>query len=106
MADEEGTRIGVLFFNDEVNLFAGKFELHKTYLISNGEVKKVNPMFLNAHLEIELVLKRYTIVKDASAPIDDNINFNFVDFDEIDTEVHSTMGVDHNSINSTNRSSY
>ncbi|KAL0285126.1 UNVERIFIED_CONTAM: F-box/LRR-repeat protein [Sesamum radiatum] len=59
MADEEGTRIGVLIFNDDVNIFAGRFQLHKTYFISNGEVKKVNPMFPNAHPEKELILKRY-----------------------------------------------
>ncbi|KAL0304847.1 UNVERIFIED_CONTAM: hypothetical protein Sangu_3065100 [Sesamum angustifolium] len=94
MADEEGTRIGVLIFNDDVNIFAGRFRLQKTYFISNGEVKKVNPMFPNAHPEKELVLKRYTTVKDAFAPIGDNIKFNFVEFDEIDEKLQSTKELD------------
>ncbi|KAL0376669.1 UNVERIFIED_CONTAM: hypothetical protein Scaly_0784500 [Sesamum calycinum] len=51
-------------------------------------------MFPNAHPEKELVLKRYTTVKDAFAPIGDNIKFNFVEFDEIDEKLQSTKELD------------
>ncbi|KAK4384412.1 Endoribonuclease YBEY, chloroplastic [Sesamum angolense] len=39
-------------------------------------------------------MKKYITVKDAFAPIGDNIKFNFVEFDEIDEKLQSTKELD------------
>ncbi|KAK6125558.1 hypothetical protein DH2020_040699 [Rehmannia glutinosa] len=86
-------QISVIIFNDDVNYFAGKFAVNNTYMIANTDVKKVNPLFPNAHPEKELVLKKYSIVNDAPEPIADKLDYNFVDFNDINLELHKN-GVD------------
>lgn len=93
----QGVRIGIVIFNDDIQYFDNCFSLHKTYIISNGIVQEISPKYLSPHLKFELVLKKDTIVKKAPTPIvEDNIRYDFMDFEDIDINVHdkSWIGMD------------
>ncbi|KAL9156078.1 hypothetical protein ABFS82_09G048900 [Erythranthe guttata] len=95
MMDDESVRIGVVIFNDDIQYFDGCFFVHKTYIISNGVVNKSKPMYFSAHPKLELVLKKITIVKEASIPITgETMSYNFVDLREIDIKLHSNKSID------------
>ncbi|KAK4493062.1 hypothetical protein RD792_018108, partial [Penstemon davidsonii] len=87
MMDDEGTRIGIVIFNDDIQQFDKIFKLQKTYIITNGHVQKSNPMYFNAHPEIELVLKKYSKVVEASEPISANVDYEFIDFESINPDI-------------------
>ncbi|XP_059669340.1 uncharacterized protein LOC132314497 [Cornus florida] len=54
LMDEEGTQIQAALFNDVVTIFKESLALHKTYIISNGIVSRVNHKYRNVHKEFEL----------------------------------------------------
>lgn len=77
-------------FNDEIKQFDGQFVVDKTYFISNGEIRKVNQDYINAHPEKELQLKKYTIVKNDHEYMKKQVNYNFTNFRDITEEEHKT----------------
>ncbi|KAL8031792.1 hypothetical protein ABFX02_13G051300 [Erythranthe guttata] len=96
MVDEEGTRIGVVIFKDEIQQFNHIFENHKSYAISNGQVQQNNQDYFNAHPLMELVLKKYTTVKEIGETInvDSTIVYNFMKFPDIDSTIHNRKAID------------
>ncbi|KAL7106018.1 hypothetical protein ACP275_07G084400 [Erythranthe tilingii] len=95
MMDEQGDRIGVVIFKDDLPHFDGCFSLHKSYIISNAVVKNRNLSYFSAHPHFEMVFRKNTIVKEAPTPIADaNLNFNFMDFKDIDINVHAKDSID------------
>ncbi|KAL7106172.1 hypothetical protein ACP275_07G094900 [Erythranthe tilingii] len=95
MVDEEGTRIGVVIFKDEIQQFNHIFENHKSYAISNGQVQQSNQDYFNAHPLMELVLKKYTTVKEIGETInvDSTIVYNFMKFIDIDSTIHNMKAI-------------
>ncbi|CAK9184203.1 unnamed protein product [Ilex paraguariensis] len=63
LVDEEGTRIQALMFSNVVTKFSNLFIKDKTYFVSNGIVKPVNPKYTSAHKDIKLALTILTEVK-------------------------------------------
>ncbi|KAL7114779.1 hypothetical protein ACP275_04G142800 [Erythranthe tilingii] len=95
MTDEHGDRIGVVIFKDNLPHFDGCFSLHKSYIISNAVVKNRNISYFSAHPHFGMVFRKNTIVKEAPTPIaDDSLNFNFMDFKDININVHAKDSID------------
>ncbi|KAL7106062.1 hypothetical protein ACP275_07G087600 [Erythranthe tilingii] len=92
----DGTRIGVVIFKDEIQQFNHIFENHKSYAISNGQVQQSNQDYFNAHPLMELVLKKYTTVKEIGETInvDSTIVYNFMKFTDIDSTIHNRKAID------------
>ncbi|KAA8519657.1 hypothetical protein F0562_013898 [Nyssa sinensis] len=55
LADNMGTKIQAVMFNEAIRKFEGIFQHTKAYLISNGTVKKPNEKFANVHPSLELI---------------------------------------------------
>ncbi|KAL7116677.1 hypothetical protein ACP275_03G019300 [Erythranthe tilingii] len=69
---------------------------NKTYAISNPHVQNNNPLYSNAHPQIELVLNKYTTVNEASEQInvDNIIVYEFLKLQLIDPIIHNTEAID------------
>ncbi|XP_057790330.1 uncharacterized protein LOC131007175 [Salvia miltiorrhiza] len=86
LMDNEGVQIGAIMFNGDIDNFVRKFEVDKTYLISNGEVRQVYGRYPSIHPEKELILKKYTVVTETFDSIDMKIQYNFVEFKDIESK--------------------
>ncbi|KAK2973022.1 hypothetical protein RJ640_012608 [Escallonia rubra] len=56
IADEEGTRVEVVMFNDAISKFEPMLKKGTTYFISDGTVRPANQNFTNVNKQIELSL--------------------------------------------------
>ncbi|KAA8517955.1 hypothetical protein F0562_015429 [Nyssa sinensis] len=84
LADNMGTKIQAVMFNEAIRKFEGIFQHSKAYLISNGTVKKPNEKFANVHPSLELVLQQHTNVRETTSTFDAHIFANeFVKFKKI-----------------------
>ncbi|KAA8549662.1 hypothetical protein F0562_001320 [Nyssa sinensis] len=95
LADNMGTKIQAVMFNEAIRKFEGIFQHSKAYLISNGTVKKPNEKFANVHPSIELVLQQHTNVQETTSTFDAHIFANeFVKFKKIQKHIEINPYVD------------
>ncbi|KAA8518195.1 hypothetical protein F0562_015669 [Nyssa sinensis] len=88
LADNMGTKIQAVMFNEAIRKFEGIFQHSKAYLISNGTVKKPNEKFANVHPSLELVLQQHTNVQETTSTFDAHIFANeFVKFKKIQKHI-------------------
>ncbi|KAK2997731.1 hypothetical protein RJ639_024759 [Escallonia herrerae] len=82
--DEEGTKIQAIVFNDVADILQQSLQKDKTYLISTGLVKPVNPQFDSAHKRFELTFSSGTQVKELEMNIDiAQLRLQFVSFKDL-----------------------
>ncbi|KAK3003027.1 hypothetical protein RJ639_019437 [Escallonia herrerae] len=82
--DEEGTKIQAIVFNDVADILQQSLQKDKTYLISTGLVKPVNPQFDSAHKRFELTFSSGTQVKELETNIDiAQLRLQFVSFKDL-----------------------
>ena len=88
----QGTRIQALMFSNVVTKFRNLFIKDKTYFVSNGIVKPVNPKYRSAHKDIELALTLLTEVKEAKSEItSQELSYNFISFIDAVTQPDENM---------------
>ncbi|KAK2997127.1 hypothetical protein RJ639_026219 [Escallonia herrerae] len=82
--DEKGTKIQAIVFNDVADTLQQSLQKDKTYLISTGLIKPVNPQFDSAHNRFELTFSSSTQVKELETNIDiAQLRLQFVSFNDL-----------------------
>ncbi|XP_073028736.1 replication protein A 70 kDa DNA-binding subunit B-like [Primulina eburnea] len=79
--DEEGTLIHGIIFSNIIQLFEDQMRINKTYIIEDPIVQPINKKYPNVNKNIELLLHRGTILREAQQQLTyDNLNFDFKEF--------------------------
>ncbi|KAK3040677.1 hypothetical protein RJ639_028373 [Escallonia herrerae] len=90
-----GTKIQAIVFNDVADILQQSLQKDKTYLISTGLVKPVNPQFDSAHKKFELTFSSGTQVKEVETNIDiAQLRLQFVSFKDLKHHVERNDIID------------
>ncbi|XP_043717566.1 replication protein A 70 kDa DNA-binding subunit B-like [Telopea speciosissima] len=80
----KGTKIQAVMFNGTVDKFDEILFIGKSYFISNGLVKRVNPNFKSVNTEYELTLNNTSVVEEVEDCMNvTNMIYNFVKLSEL-----------------------
>lgn len=77
-------------FNEAIDVLDQWFLRERTYFISNGLVKPVNPKYASAHKEIEIALSIHTQVEEAKMSIKlDRFKYDFIPLQNVNDSIKS-----------------
>lgn len=77
-------------FNEAIDVLDQWFLRERTYFISNGLVKPVNPKYASAHKEIEIGLSIHTQVEEAKMSIKlDRFKYDFIPLQDVNDSIKS-----------------
>ncbi|XP_043714598.1 replication protein A 70 kDa DNA-binding subunit B-like [Telopea speciosissima] len=92
--DDEGTKIQAVMFNKIVDKFDNTLIEGRTYIITDGLVKRVNPNLKNVHKVVELTFTNFTKIEEDDKISDvDNNEYNFIDLKEISNQMDKENNV-------------